>query len=83
MLLRGMAETEEAFEVWSVGGRGGAWQWWTGYVNAVKGARLRLSGRPIPHPPEMARREYGRLWALKVRGYAVDLALEALEEAES
>jgi hypothetical protein len=80
MVARSMAETGSV-TVFRVAGKGGAGQWWDGYANAVRQARECLSGRHMSRPPELALELYGEAWAREVRGYALQLTIEALKEA--
>lgn len=71
-----------ALTEWRLGSRRhGAHQMWEGYVNAVGMARAMLAGDDVPHIPEMVADIRGEAWGRRVRRYALDLAIEAVEEA--
>jgi len=68
---------------WRLGGRDGAWQCFTGWVNAVRMAGAMVAGEDVPPLPLYAPLIHGRDWARRVEGYALDLATEALTTEES
>ena len=78
MLHRGMAESVTVFRV---SGRGGARQWFDGYLCALRQAGRRLEGKRMLPLPSMTVALYGRAWAREVYGYALQLSIEALEDA--
>lgn len=76
------AKEETALTYWALGGRDGAWQFFTGYVSAVRMASATLSGQKPRPPPLYAPLVHGEEWARRVRGYADALVLEVLSTEE-
>lgn len=71
----------ESVTVFRVSSRGGARQWFDGYLCALRQAGRRLEGRRMLPLPSMTVALYGHAWTIHVYGYALQLSIEALEEA--
>lgn len=78
-MVRIAMATATALPHWRLGSkRGGARQFFAGYVVAVQRASYLMADAKPPPLAQYAAATHGAAWGRRVAGYAYDLAMEAL-----